>query len=69
MDLIPMHLHLSYDGFKPHKMNEGHEKGKAFFYLHKMVPPGQLSYFFSISNYTNEDLVKDFTAIPTLVNG
>ena len=69
LDQLPVHLHLSCDGYRPHKMNEGHEKGKAFFYLHQMVPPGELKYFFSVGNYTNEDLVKDFSTIPTLVNG
>ena len=55
-DLV-LNLHLSFDGFKPHRMTEYHEhhhlhpdKIDTSFLLHRMIPPGSLSYFYSVGD-------------------
>ncbi len=52
-----VNLHMSFDGFKPHRMTEYHEhhhqrpkKPDISFVLHRMVPPGKLTYYYSIGD-------------------
>jgi len=54
-----VNLHLSFDGFKPIRMPEipaNYDEDEPHFTLFRMVPPGQLSYFYSLgdANYMDE---------------
>jgi hypothetical protein len=50
---IYVNLHMSFDGYRPHLMDEIVESGGNVFQLFRMVPPGSLYYFYSIGNITN----------------
>lgn len=45
-----VNLHMSFDGYRPHFMDEGFDNGANMFQLYKMAPPGSLYYFYSIGN-------------------
>lgn len=45
-----VNLHMSFDGYRPHFMDEGFDNGANVFQLFRMVPPGSLYYFYSIGN-------------------
>ena len=55
-----VNLHLSFDGYKPIRMQEvlaSKEGEESFFTLHRMVPPGTLTYFYSVGD--PQQLAKD----------
>jgi hypothetical protein len=46
-------LHLSFEGFRQHKMEFNNPNWRDHYLLYRMVPPGTLTYFYSIA-YSNE---------------
>lgn len=46
-----VNLHMSFDGYKPHFMDEGFKSGASVFSLYRMIPPGSLYYFYSVGNF------------------
>lgn len=54
-----VNLHLSFDGYKPIRMPEipaNYDEDEPHFTLYRMVPPGPLSYFYTVGepSYMNE---------------
>lgn len=47
-DAVNVNLHCSFEDFKPHKMNLDMLEGEETYLLSRMVPPGKLSYFYTI---------------------
>ncbi len=46
-----VNIHLSFDGYKPIRMPEvpaDYDEDEPHFKIFRMVPPGKLSYFYSI---------------------
>lgn len=48
--LSAVYLHLNFEGFKPMRMLEVTENQESYFTLHRMIPPGSLTYFYSVGD-------------------
>jgi hypothetical protein len=77
---INVNLHTSFDHFKPHKMKfepdpeaEPDTPGNGSYVLARMVPPGHVTYFYSIGNFqkneSEEELALDLKDVLTLTDG
>lgn len=48
--LSAVYLHLNFEGYKPVRMQEVTEKEESYFTLYRMIPPGNLTYFYSVGD-------------------
>ena len=60
-----VYLHLNFEGFKPVRMLEVTESEESYFTLHRMIPPGSLTYFYSVGdpNLVAADSTKSLVTI------
>ena len=63
--LSAVYLHLNFEGFKPMRMQEVTEGQESFFSLYRMIPPGSLTYFYSVGdpNLLNNDPKRSLVTI------